>query len=76
MVIIHLTDSPSDTGTPSHSFPSVRVADTHPPYVKLNSQRARLVIAALFVARGASSNPEQVIDGFWMGLSKRSIQVD
>ncbi|MDH6280017.1 4,5-DOPA dioxygenase extradiol [Prescottella agglutinans] len=36
--------------------------------------------APLFVTLGASSNPEQVakqvIDGFWMGLSKRSIQVD
>ena len=35
--------------------------------------------APLFVTLGASSNPEQtpdqVIDGFWMGLSKRSIQV-
>ncbi len=36
--------------------------------------------APLFVTLGASSNPEQtarqVIDGFWMGLAKRSIQVD
>ncbi len=35
--------------------------------------------APLFVTLGASSNPEQaaqqVIDGFWMGLAKRSIQV-
>lgn len=33
----------------------------------------------LFVALGASDNPEQkgdqVIDGFWMGLSKRSLQL-
>ncbi|MDJ0110845.1 dioxygenase, partial [Rhodococcus erythropolis] len=33
----------------------------------------------LFVTLGASSDPEQVptqvIDGFWMGLAKRSIQV-
>ena len=33
----------------------------------------------LFVTLGAASNPEepgiQVIDGFWMGLSKRSLQV-
>ncbi|WP_430335632.1 dioxygenase family protein [Rhodococcus sp. ACT016] len=36
--------------------------------------------APLFVTLGASSNPEQaakqVIDGFWLGLAKRSIQVD
>ncbi len=36
--------------------------------------------APLFVTLGASSDPEQiprqVIDGFWMGLAKRSIQVD
>ncbi|GAA3187699.1 hypothetical protein GCM10020255_085180 [Rhodococcus baikonurensis] len=35
--------------------------------------------APLFVTLGASSDPEQVptqvIDGFWMGLAKRSIQV-
>lgn len=35
--------------------------------------------APLFVTLGASSNPEQVpsqvIDGFWMGLAKRSLQV-
>lgn len=35
--------------------------------------------APLFVALGASSDPEQtpeqVIDGFWMGLSKRSLQL-
>jgi 4,5-DOPA dioxygenase extradiol len=35
--------------------------------------------APLFVTLGAASNPEaapqQVIDGYWMGLSKRSIQV-
>ena len=35
--------------------------------------------APLFVALGASKDPEQkpeqVIDGFWMGLSKRSIQL-
>lgn len=35
--------------------------------------------APLFVTLGASSNPEQIsrqtIDGFWMGLSKRSLQV-
>ncbi len=34
----------------------------------------------LFVALGAASNPEQsprqVIDGYWMGLAKRSIQLD
>ena len=33
----------------------------------------------LFVTLGAATNPEdaglQVIDGFWMGLSKRSLQV-
>jgi len=33
----------------------------------------------LFVTLGAASDPEtpgeQVIDGFWMGLSKRSLQV-
>ncbi len=36
--------------------------------------------APLFVTLGASNDPEQtakqVIDGFWMGLAKRSIQVD
>ena len=36
--------------------------------------------APLFVTLGASSDPEraprQVIDGFWMGLAKRSVQVD
>ncbi|MGW6694634.1 dioxygenase family protein [Rhodococcus sp. NPDC054953] len=35
--------------------------------------------APLFVALGASSDPEQtpeqVVDGFWMGLSKRSLQL-
>lgn len=35
--------------------------------------------APLFVTLGASSDPEQIsrqtIDGFWMGLSKRSLQV-
>ncbi|MDF0532479.1 class III extradiol ring-cleavage dioxygenase [Tsukamurella sp. 8F] len=35
--------------------------------------------APLFVALGASSDPEQVpeqvIDGFWMGLAKRSVQL-
>ncbi|TQF65422.1 dioxygenase [Rhodococcus spelaei] len=35
--------------------------------------------APLFVTLGASSNPEQVpqqvIDGFWMGLAKRSLQL-
>lgn len=35
--------------------------------------------APLFVALGASGNPEQpprqVVDGFWMGLAKRSIQL-
>ena len=35
--------------------------------------------APLFVALGASSDPEQaprqVIDGYWMGLAKRSIQL-
>jgi 4,5-DOPA dioxygenase extradiol len=35
--------------------------------------------APLFVALGASGNPEQVpaqvIDGYWMGLAKRSIQL-
>ncbi len=35
--------------------------------------------APLFVTLGASSDPEQsadqVIDGFWMGLAKRSFQV-
>ncbi len=35
--------------------------------------------APLFVTLGAASNPdaapEQIIDGYWMGLSKRSIQV-
>ena len=35
--------------------------------------------APLFVALGASQNPEQVptqvIDGYWMGLAKRSIQL-
>lgn len=33
----------------------------------------------LFVALGASDDPEQqgqqIIDGFWMGLSKRSLQL-
>jgi 4,5-DOPA dioxygenase extradiol len=33
----------------------------------------------LFVALGASQDPEQapkqVVDGFWMGLAKRSIQL-
>ena len=33
----------------------------------------------LFVALGASSDPEQspkqVIDGYWMGLAKRSIEL-
>ena len=33
----------------------------------------------LFVTLGAATDPgapgEQVIDGFWMGLSKRSLQV-
>ncbi|MFR9732173.1 dioxygenase [Saccharopolyspora sp. MS10] len=36
--------------------------------------------APLFVALGAASDPEtppeQVIDGYWMGLAKRSFQVD
>lgn len=36
--------------------------------------------APLFVTLGASSDPgqapRQVIDGFWMGLAKRSVQVD
>jgi hypothetical protein len=35
--------------------------------------------AALFVALGASGHPEQapeqVVDGYWMGLAKRSIQL-
>ena len=35
--------------------------------------------APLFVALGASGDPgqvpEQVVDGFWMGLAKRSIQL-
>jgi 4,5-DOPA dioxygenase extradiol len=35
--------------------------------------------APLFVALGASGNPqqapEQVVDGFWMGLAKRSVQL-
>jgi 4,5-DOPA dioxygenase extradiol len=35
--------------------------------------------APLFVALGASGNPEQapeqVVDGYWMGLAKRSIQL-
>lgn len=31
---------------------------------------------ALFISHGAASDPtEQVIDGFWMGLAKRSVQV-
>jgi 4,5-DOPA dioxygenase extradiol len=33
----------------------------------------------LFITLGAASDPEapgdQVVDGFWMGLSKRSLQV-
>lgn len=36
--------------------------------------------APLFVALGASSDPErapkQVVDGFWMGLAKRSLELD
>ena len=35
--------------------------------------------APLFVTLGASADPEQVpeqvIDGYWMGLAKRSIQI-
>ena len=35
--------------------------------------------APLFVALGASGDPEQaprqVIDGYWMGLAKRSIEL-
>jgi len=35
--------------------------------------------APLFVALGASQDPEQiptqVVDGFWMGLAKRSVQL-
>jgi 4,5-DOPA dioxygenase extradiol len=35
--------------------------------------------APLFVALGASGDPEQaprqIIDGYWMGLAKRSIQL-
>ena len=35
-------------------------------------------LSPLFVSLGAASRPdapgEQVIDGFWMGLSKRSLQ--
>ena len=64
--------SPQETSTRSSTFGTRRPGC---PYAHPTIEH----FAPLFVALGASGDPEQaprqVIDGYWMGLAKRSIQL-